>query len=249
MLRFNISTLLTLVFLGLGQFSVSAVEIIKPKGVVELFTSQGCSSCPPADAVLGKLAKERDVLVLGWHVDYWDYLGWKDSFASPANTERQRRYARSLKERNIYTPQAIINGQSHVVGSRERNIRKLLDKQSASGEGLTVPINAFVVGDSLAIDIPASSASNNATLWLVYFNNSSEVAIGRGENSGRSIVYHNVVRDMQMLGMVKTGALKVELPMSEMKRQGFESCGLLLQTVDREGNPGRIVGAAIVSDL
>ncbi len=189
------------------------------------------------------------MLALSWHVDYWDYLGWKDKFASASNTERQRRYARSLKERNIYTPQAIINGQSHVVGSRESNIRALLDTQNASGNGLTVPINAAVVGDSLAIDIPASSSSDNATLWLVYFNNSNEVAIGKGENRGRTIVYHNVVRDLQMLGMVKTSGLKVELPVSEMKRQGFESCGLLLQTVDSEGNPGRIVGAAIISDL
>lgn len=247
MLRIHIFTLLTLVFVGLGQ--VSATEIIKPKGVVELFTSQGCSSCPPADKILGKLAKERDVLALSWHVDYWDYLGWKDSFASQFNTERQRRYAKSLKERNIYTPQAVINGQSHVVGSRENNIRSMIDQQSSSGSGLTVPINASVVGDSLAIDIPASSASDKATLWLVYYNNSNEVAIGRGENSGRTIVYHNVVRDLQMLGMVKAGGLKVELPVSEMKRQGFESCGLLLQTVDGEGNPGRIIGAAIISDL
>ena len=93
--KFSFFSVVMLVFFGIGQFSTHAAEIIKPRGVVELFTSQGCSSCPPADKILGKLAIERDVLALGWHVDYWDYLGWKDSFADPSHTERQRRYGQT----------------------------------------------------------------------------------------------------------------------------------------------------------
>jgi len=241
--------LLTMTWLVLGSVASIAVEIIKPKGVVELFTSQGCSSCPPADEFLGKLADEREVLALSWHVDYWDYLGWKDIFASPANTQRQRRYAASMKERQIYTPQAVINGQTHVVGSRGKVIRSLIDSQEASGAGLSVPVNASIAGDSLSVNIPASSTSKRATLWLVYFNSNNEVVIERGENRGRKINYRNVVGDIQMLGMVKSAGFKLELPISEIKRQGFDSFALMLQTTDGEGNPGPIVGAAIISDL
>jgi len=249
LLKSLLSVFLTTIWLAFGSAAANAAEITKPKGVVELFTSQGCSSCPPADEFLAKLADEREVLALSWHVDYWDYLGWKDIFASPANTQRQRRYAASMKERQIYTPQAVINGQAHVVGSRGNAIRSLITSQEASGAGLTVPINASLAGDSLTVNIPASSTPKRATLWLVYFNNASEVAIGKGENRGRKITYRNVVGDIQMLGMIKSAGLNLELPVSELKRQGFDSYALLLQTADGEGNPGPIIGAAIISDL
>ncbi|MCX7303033.1 MAG: DUF1223 domain-containing protein [Hyphomicrobiales bacterium] len=100
-----------------------AGDILKPKGVVELFTSQGCNSCPPADKVLAELAEKGEVVALGYHVDYWDYLGWKDTLATPENTERQHLYGKAFQERSVYTPQAVINGRLHVNGARREAVR------------------------------------------------------------------------------------------------------------------------------
>ena len=235
--------------IGLSAQGTAAVEISTPKGVVELFTSQGCYSCPPADKIIGKFSKSNEILGLGWHVDYWDYLGWKDIFASKSNTERQYRYARALRERQVYTPQAIINGRIHAVGSQEGKIRSAVSSFENTDEGLTVPLNVVMKGDNLAIDVGHSSLSKKSTLWLVYFNKAQKVNIERGENRGKVLTYHNVVHDIQMLGMVKAAGLSIELPVAEMKRQGFDSCALILQTNDKEGNPGPIVGASVITDL
>ncbi len=246
----QIAAIFASILTGFGGSGSWAAEIIKPRAVVELFTSQGCSSCPPADEILGKLAEEGEVLALGWHVDYWDYLGWKDKFANATHTERQKFYARSFQEPQVYTPQAIINGLSHTVGSRESEIRDLVSGKIGVGSGqLPVTINAAVSENVLSIDVPISTEASGATLWLVYFNNQSDVYISHGENRGRTITYHNIVGKMEMLGMMKPEGLSVELPVSEMKRQGYDSCGLLLQTTDPQGYPGKIVGAAIISDL
>ena len=244
-----ISGLFGLIALGAGIAQVGAVEISKPSGVVELFTSQGCYSCPPADKIIGKMAKKKDILALGWHVDYWDYLGWKDTFASRSNTERQYRYARSLQERQVYTPQAVINGRAHAVGSDESKIRNAISTFDSVGQGLTASIDVSVKDDNLMIDIASTKASRRKTLWLVYYNNAEKVDVERGENRGKLITYHNVVQDIQMLGMVKNNGLNVELPISEMKRQGYDSCAVILQSMDRQGNPGPIVGASIITDL
>ena len=108
--------------------SVMAEQIIKPKGVVELFTSQGCRSCPPADRAFEQLVRQGDVVALAYHVDYWNYLGWKDTFASPRNTERQRNYARTRGDGAIYTPQAVINGLTPVNGSSKEAIQSAIDE-------------------------------------------------------------------------------------------------------------------------
>ena len=241
----------TIATAGLAQTATFgwAVDVIKPKGVVELFTSQGCSSCPPADKVLAEFAREREVLALSWHVDYWDYLGWKDKFASTGNTERQYRYARSLGERNVYTPQAIVNGRAHVIGSKGNQIRNMVDHFNATGSGLVVPIFAQANSDSISVKVPSGEAATGATLWLVYFNNQERVSILRGENTGREITYHNTVHDIQMIGMVKNTGLEMDLPAGEMKRSGYDSCALIVQATDSSGNPGPIVGAVILAGL
>ncbi len=229
--------------------SVSAAEIKQPSGVVEVFTSQGCYSCPPADKIVGDFAKTNDVLALSWHVDYWDYLGWKDIFASKSNTQRQYRYARALQERQVYTPQAVINGRTHAVGSKRGDIDNALKTFKNSNRGMIVPINAKLNSESLKIDVSKSLDSQGATLYMVFFNKEQEVTIKRGENGGKTLSYHNVVHDAQALGMVKSNGLQVEFPIAEMKKRGFDGCALILQKLNAQGDPSAIIGATVITDL
>ncbi len=235
--------------LGLGITQSNAIEINKPKGVVELFTSQGCYSCPPADKLVGEYAKGKDVLALSWHVDYWDYLGWKDIFASPENTQRQYSYARALRERQVYTPQAVINGRTHAVGSNKREINKLLKLMQESNRGMTVPIDVIVSGESMKIAVANSEQANDATLYMVFFNKEHEVKIKRGENGGKTLSYHNVVHSSQALGMIKASGFQTEFPMVEMKKRGFDGSALILQKNDSQGNPSAIIGATVITGL
>ena len=234
---------------GSSVIQSNAAKITKPTGVVELFTSQGCYSCPPADKLVGEFAKGTDVLALSWHVDYWDYLGWKDIFASPENTQRQYSYAKALRERQVYTPQAVINGRSHAVGSDKGQIVKALKGFAASNRGMNVPIDAVMTGDDLKISVANSTVANDATLYMVFFNKEHEVKIKRGENGGKTLSYHNVVHDSQALGMVKASGLEMVFPLAEMKRRGFDGCALILQKNDAAGNPSAIIGATVISDF
>ena len=214
-----------------------------PTAVVEMFTSQGCSSCPPADGILSGYAASKDVLALSWHVDYWNYLGWKDTFSDAAFTDRQQRYAVSFKRRGVYTPQAVVNGRNHVVGSRRGDIEQLIETYAASGKGLTVPIKTERSSDKIRIFAKANAGE--ALLWIIYYNREEKVNIQRGENRGRTMTYHNVVRDYSMLGMMKAGSVDVTLPLAEMKKKGHDACAILLQRTTRSGTPGPIIGAAV----
>ena len=235
--------------MSIGSTVVSAAQITQPKSVVELFTSQGCHSCPPADKIIGEYSNDSDVLGLSWHVDYWDYLGWKDVFASRANTQRQYGYARTLKERQVYTPQAVINGRTHVVGSRKEDITSAIDSFDNSNRSMIVPITATMTDASIKIAIENTVDAADATLYMVFFNKKHEVKIKRGENGGKTLVYYNVVHDSQALGMVKANGLQMEFPIAEMKRHGYDGCALILQKNDSSGNPSAILGATVITDL
>lgn len=242
--------LLLSIFLAASSLSsANAVDIKQPSGVVEIFTSQGCYSCPPADKLVGKFSKTNDVLALSWHVDYWDYLGWKDSFASKVNTQRQYDYARALKERQVYTPQAVINGRSHAVGSNESDIKNALSKFGNSSRGMIVPIKASLNNKSLNIKIDDNVNSNDATLYMVFFNKEHKVKIKRGENGGKTLSYHNVVHGSQALGIVKADGFDMNYPVAEIKKLGFDGCALILQKLDANGNPAAIIGATVITDL
>lgn len=219
----------------------------QPIAVVEMFTSQGCSSCPAADKILAEYAKRKDVLALSFHVDYWNYLGWQDTFSKADFTERQRRYAASFRRHGVYTPQAVINGRDHAVGSRKRDIEAMIKGYVRDGKSLTVAVNT--TRDREKVRVTTDAASGDATLWVVYYDKQRSVKIDRGENRGRTITYHNVVRDVSMLGMMKQGKLDVTLPLEEMKRKGFESCAIVLQQNTAAGTPGPILGAAVIEDL
>ncbi len=167
--------------------------------VVELYTSQGCSSCPPADAFLHELAARDDVIPLAMHVDYWDYIGWKDSFGSAEHTKRQRAYASSGGRRMIYTPQMIINGKDHVVGNRPRDVVTLINQHKAAKPYVNLHIERQ--GTTLSIrGTVEKPLTDDLTVQLIRYSPRETVEIKRGENAGRTLSYANVVTELRALG-------------------------------------------------
>jgi hypothetical protein len=214
-----------------------------PKAVVELFTSQGCSSCPPADALLTSLAERDDVVALAYHVDYWDYIGWEDTFAHEGFSDRQRGYAKGWGSSSIFTPQMVVNGSEGVVGSRRGEVH-----DAVASAQLPLPISVRVHGnDMLKLSIPADASLGDATIWLVRYLDRAEVAIDGGENAGKTMVYTQVVTDRQMLGMweADTGA-EVKLPLAGLDAETGGGVAVLVQQ-ERNGMPGPILGAASYS--
>lgn len=166
--------------------------------VVELYTSQGCSSCPPADKILARLAQQEEIIALALHVDYWDYIGWKDKFADPANTKRQRAYARAARERTIYTPQMIIGGKTLVVGNRSSSVSEAIEKHSR----ISLPVNVTLKrqGNTVIINASADGQIEGAVVHVVTYREQASVKITRGENAGRTLKYNNIVRDWKTIG-------------------------------------------------
>lgn len=158
--------------------------------VVELFTSQGCSSCPPADKVFGQIADRDDVIAIALHVDYWDYLGWKDEFADPSFTKRQRAYARAKGSRTVYTPQMIVGGHDHIVGTRAMELSDLIQKHKATPNPVKVTLQRD--GDRVRI-AAAGNVGKGAVVHILTYTPKSTVNIRRGENAGRKLDYHNTV--------------------------------------------------------
>jgi hypothetical protein len=217
----------------------------QPLGVVELFTSQGCSSCLPADAFFAELAAKGNIVALAYHVDYWDYLGWKDTLSRKENTERQYEYMRAFGSRSVYTPQAVINGRSHVNGARREEVDGALARMKTSGEGMQVGINVSRTSDRVIIDAgDAGSGPSDAHVVIVYFDPPQTIKIGKGENTGRSMTYWNAVSGIQTAGMWHGKAQRYELPMSVITKKG--GCAVLLQSVGKDGMPGPILGAALI---
>ena len=201
--------------------------------VVELFTSQGCSSCPPADVVLGELARRDDVLPLSFHVTYWDRLGWPDSFGLAASTERQKAYADSLGRSGLYTPQMVVGGRLDVVGSHRRRVLEaigLLQSHAEPGPAIAIANGELTL---------AAGDQGECSLWLIGFDHAHDVAIGRGENRGRRLRYHNVVREIVDLGTWNGGALALPLPLERFVAERRDGAALLVQ----RQSDGAIIGA------
>ena len=209
------------------------------KGVVEIFTSQGCSSCPPADKVFAEIIEQSGVIGLAWHVDYWDYLGWKDTFSSAQSTERQRAYAKGLGERGVYTPQIIVNGDTVAKNSSFRQ-----SIASALSGSLPVEIDAKTVDGNLIVN--AGDGEGSANLVLVTFDRLQNVPIERGENAGTTVSYRHSVSSVQTIGMWKGKSLTVELPGSEYAPKMGQGRAILLQKMSKSGAPGAILGATLV---
>ncbi len=196
--------------------------------VVELFTSQGCSSCPPADRVLQGLASRPGVIALGFHVDYWDSLGWKDTLDSSANTTRQQAYASHFGSNQVYTPQAVVDGEADAVGSNSGAIAGLMKN--------ALPVDVAINGKTVSV----GSGSGSATLWRVDYTRHASVKIARGENRGSTIAYVNAVRGMTRLGAWSGKEEQYSLG-SCGGAAGADACAVLLQS---GSGTGRILGAA-----
>lgn len=231
-----------------------AAMTAEPMVVVELFTSQGCSSCPPANEFLGELAERKGLLALSYHVDYWNYMGWKDPYSSPQMTQRQRAYLPNLGQRYVFTPQMVIDGTAQGEGGSRSKIeallvearkgidKKLLIKVSRGG------INEVKVGlpgrKRMDKKKPADSAAppmtKTATLWLVAYDNKHATEVLKGENSGRTMSTYNVVRSLKPAATWQGKPMDVVLNLAEEIAAGYQNCAVLLQS----GDGGRIIAAA-----
>ncbi len=232
---------------GLGVTEARA-DSAHPRAVVELFTSQGCGRCPPADALLEQLSRDPDLVTLSYAVDYWDYLGWKDTAARPEFTQRQRAYAERRGDQAVYTPQAVIGGRAHVVGSDRVAIEATIAALAAEARAPMVDVDVETSADTIVVkvgDAPADVARGRATVWLARYERSRTVPIGKGENSGKTVTYSHLVKTLQPIGMWKGKAVRIELPRQEMVHQEGEGCAILVQ-IDHDGAPGAIVGARLV---
>jgi len=203
--------------------------------VVELFTSQGCSACPPADALIGELAAREDVIALALHVDYWDYIGWVDTFGSPAHTARQHGYSHAAGSTVVYTPQMIVGGIDHVVGHRPMALADLIAQHAAAADPITVSVsqrdNGVRVEAALAAPVPAG-----VDLHIVSFLPHATVEIQRGENAGHTSTHYNVVHDWSVAAHWDgTAPIVLDVtPPADMRQV------ILFQTSDH----GAILGAA-----
>ncbi|MDE1930727.1 MAG: DUF1223 domain-containing protein [Alphaproteobacteria bacterium] len=213
--------------------------------VVELFTSQGCSSCRPADAYFGELAKRPDVIALGFHVDYWNYIGWDDPFAKSWATARQRGYQDSLKTRFVYTPQIVVDGAAEVVGSDDEKCDALIDAAKAKAtSGPTLALHWRADG-ALAVDVGSgeSPAGQPATLWLIGFDSTHTTQVLRGENEGRTITDVHPVRSYSQLGKWAGWSAEIIVPAAKVKTLGDGGIAVLLQ----EHGTGPILTAAEIA--
>jgi hypothetical protein len=216
--------------LALGLLTVPAAAAPASLTVVELFQSQGCSDCPPANANVMALADRPDLLTLSFGVTYWDNLGWKDTFASPQFTARQWDYAHALRHAEVYTPQVIVNGRADIVGRDRMALEQLIAKEAnVSSPTADVNPNSVHLG---------AGGDRQADIWLVRFDpRTVEVPIGRGENSGLTLPHRNVVKELVKLGKWTGQPETLPLPQS---RQGGLKDAILLQ----EGRGGHILAAA-----
>ncbi len=206
--------------------------------VVELFTSEGCSSCPPAHAVIGRIARNPDILALSFHVDYWDYIGWKDSFAAPWATRRQKAYASRLSSGRVYTPQMVISGKVDVVGSRSPQVMREL--QRALETAPPTPLLRIVETEGES-EILTNRHDTPAEIYLIRFDPVRETRVLRGENMGRHLLTFNVVRTYRKIIDWDGSAQRIPLP-----RDLDDHPGQIMAVIAQRHGQGEVLGAAVV---
>jgi len=230
--------LLVATFVG-GATGKSHAGDQQPLTVVELYTSQGCSSCPRADAYLGELADraERErLLPLSFHVDYWDYLGWKDPYSSRKNSDRQRLYAQYMEQRYVYTPQMVIQGTYQVTGSDRASVDHAI---MAAGKKKPLDITMRKEGNDIIVSLPGLSTTVNANLFVVLYDDAHTTKIKRGENRGEELENRNVVRYLKKVAHWKGSASEIPFTLPVSKDGRRDGCAVLLQSADT----GHILGA------
>jgi hypothetical protein len=232
--------------LGAGAAALAAAPALAGEGiaVVELFTSQGCSSCPPADAFMEELRREKNLVALSFNVDYWDYLGWRDTLAAAEHSQRQYDYAKARGDMDVYTPQLIVNGRAHYVGSDRKKILPAIETARAGSAGWT-KVKLAEQGTEIAVEIMAGKAPPDATVWFMAVAPSVTVRIERGENSGKNITYGNVVRKLVPLGMWNGHDVKMSFRKDSVMTKDAKACVAIVQ----EGKAGPILGAGFWGEI
>jgi hypothetical protein len=215
-----------------------------PRAVVELFTSQGCSSCPPADEIIGELAKDPNVIALSMPIEYWDYLGWKDTLADSRFSARQKAYSQMRGDRDVYTPQAIVNGSANVIGSDRAGIESAIQSTQKAGV-MSVPVTMTLSGKQINVSVAASKTPTSAhgEIWICSVSKSVPISIGRGENRGREVTYYNVVRNILKVGDWNGSSASWTVPLENVSRDGVDAAVVFVQDGNRE-KPGPMLGAA-----
>jgi hypothetical protein len=217
----------------------------EPRAVIELFTSQGCSSCPPADKLLGQFAADPSLVAMSLPVDYWDYLGWKDTLAQRGHWKREQAYARARGDGQVYTPQAVVNGVLHVVGSDKDAIEHAIEKSRENAAALSLPVTLAVADGSVTVNVPAGK-DVGSEVWLCPITKAVTVAIGRGENRGRTITYHNVVRRWLKLGDWSGKSLTWKTPVKDFQNGEIDAVAVVVQS-GNAANPGLVLGATLAA--
>lgn len=230
--------------LGVVSASAQTAAAQQPKAVVELFTSQGCSSCPAADALFVELAKNPSLIALTLPVTYWDYLGWKDTLGQDVFTKRQKQYSKVRGDGQVYTPQAVINGASHAVGSNRAEIEKAL-----APVGFVARLGVGKEATALSITVsPLQEAATGreAAIWVLPITSHVTVPIARGENGGRTVTYANVVRGLFRVGAWKGGEVKLSVPLETLQVEGADGYVVLLQA-EQPGRYGMMPGTILAA--
>jgi len=234
--------LTVLTALAVSAASTAHAEEATGPVVVELFTSQACSSCPPADRLLGELAEREDVIALSMPVDYWDHLDWEDTMGRAEHSARQRRYALHLDRPNVYTPQIVVNGHIGVIGSRVDAVEAAI--RTARKDPGRVPVRIALAGKKLRVDIGAATGAGPADILVVPLLSARTVAIRRGENRGKTITYHNVSRKLMPVGTWEGDAKTLTLAHDAVMTGDADGCAVILQ----DKTSGAILGAALLED-
>jgi hypothetical protein len=214
------------------------------KAVIELFTSQGCSSCPKADKLLGELTSNPQLIPLTVAVDYWDYLGWRDTLALHSHSLRQKGYSGSRGDRHVYTPQMVLNGAVESIGNDRYAVERAIAKVDAKNL-LTVPVSLKRDNANIEIEVGAGSGPGGA-IWLISVQQKQPVVIERGENRGKTITYHNVVRSWTRVADWKGSTVKKTQSIAELEQGGADSIVVIVQNGSVE-SPGPIRGAAMIA--
>jgi hypothetical protein len=238
-----------------GALGVCAIVAIirpahaDPRAVVELFTSQGCSSCPPADKIMGELARDPSVIAMSMPIDYWDYLGWKDTLADARFSARQKAYSKMRGDREVYTPQAVINGEVHVIGSDRDSIESAIGATLKNESVMSVPVMMTLAGRQLNVSVAASTrgpVAIHGEVWICSISKAVPIEISRGENRGRELTYYNVVRNLLKVGDWNGNPGSWTVPIENVAREGVDGAVVYVQDGSRD-RPGPMLGAAYTS--
>jgi len=237
---------------ALGVCAIVAIirpALAEPRAVVELFTSQGCSSCPPADRVIGELAKDPSVIALSMPIDYWDYLGWKDTLADARFSARQKAYSQMRGDRDVYTPQVVVNGAAHVIGSDRAGIESAIGATRKADGVMSVPVSMTLAGKQITVSVAASNkgpVAMHGEIWICSISKAVPISIGRGENRGREVTYYNVVRNVLKVGDWNGNAGSWTVPLENISHEGVDAAAVYVQDGNRD-RPGPMLGAAYTS--